>query len=57
MPEALQIYVESLPSTHQLREQLARNLQERDLIKRLLKLVEHKEKLEGIKREERSRND
>ena len=44
-PTALTQYVESLPSSDELRAQLAKNIGERDLIKRLLKLVEHKERL------------
>jgi hypothetical protein len=38
-------FVESIPSVAELRERLAKNSQERDLIKRLLKLSEQKDKL------------
>jgi|GEM_PF-5757506 hypothetical protein len=38
-------FVESIPSARELREQLARNQRERDLIKRLIQLSEQKERL------------
>ena len=39
-------FVESLPSTKELRRRLAQNLEERDLIKRTLKLAEQKERVD-----------
>jgi len=38
-------FVDSIPSTTELRERLAENLKERDLIRRLIRLSEQKEKL------------
>lgn len=38
-------FVDSIPSTIELRNRLAENLKERDLIRRLIRLSEQKEKL------------
>ncbi len=38
-------FIESIPSVMDLRNRLAENKRERDLIKRLLKLADEKEKL------------
>jgi hypothetical protein len=43
--EQYEQFVESIPSVVELRDRLAKNSHERDLIKRLLKLSEQKDKL------------
>ena len=45
MAESVDQYIESLPSLDELRQKLARNQRERDLIKKLLKIAEQKEQI------------
>ena len=40
-------YVESLPQLSELRERLAKNLRERELLRKLVRLVEQKERAQA----------
>ena len=48
MAESVDQYIKSLPPAEELRQKLARNLRERDLIKKLLKIAEQKERIKAV---------
>ena len=50
MAESVDKYIESLPSREELVKKLAENQRERELIKKLLKIAESKERLNTMTR-------
>ena len=48
MAKPIEDYISAIPSTDELRQKLARNQRERDLIKKLFKIAEQKERLEAV---------
>jgi hypothetical protein len=54
MKQALAASVASLPTLEELRRRLAQNLQERQLIRQILRIVEKKAKLSALNEEQRN---
>jgi hypothetical protein len=48
MATTVEEYFQSIPSTAELRQKLAKNQRERDLIKKLLRIAEQKERMEVV---------